>query len=551
MDFFGITISFLGSLGLFLFGLNVLSNALKEAAGPGIKRVLVKMSKTRFRGVLFGTGAAAIIQSSTAVTVMAVGFVNAGLISLVGVVGIIMGANIGTTIMSWFVASAELNLGFLSPDVLGAFAAVIGASVLLFAKKEKTKNIAKVIVGFGVLFIGLSNMPQAVRPLAQLDIVREMFATLSHNPILALLLGILVTGIIQSSTASIGILQSMAMAGMIPWGAAVFIVLGQNVGTCFTTMLTSIGANRNTRAASFVHFIYNMLGAVIFGFGAFVFFTFINPTLGTEAIMATNIAMVHTGYNILLLLALFPLGGIILKLAQRMAGKDKQADINEFDIIGLDASILDTPEYALENVGKVIATLTQKLRSNIILGCEVFANEEYNEADAEAFYGTANKLDEMNEATRRFLTGLYNEELTDDQSIIVAQLVQSLAFLKRISQHSRGFVKQAGLLNEGDYSVSEESLSLFKDALEKTLVCFDNANPAFVAESIPEANRTIINAEELVSMRDDYKLRQRERVLQEEHNFEADIIFMEAFRHFAEIAKQTKSIVEIIANGNA
>jgi len=169
----------------------------------------------------------------------------------------------------------------------------------------------------------------------------------------------------------------------------------------------------------------------------------------------------------------------------------------------------------------------------------------------EAFNATASKIDEINETTRRFLTSLYNEELTDEQSITVAQLVQSLASLKRISQYSRGIVRQAGNANAGDYNISGESLSLFGQALEKTLVCFDNAEWAFTAGDATEVNYTVINADELVAMRDDYKLGQRERVLQEGYNFDADNIFMEAFRHFADIAKQAKSIVGIVINGNA
>jgi phosphate:Na+ symporter len=412
MDYTGIIISFLGSLGLFLFGMTVLSSALQKTAGCKMKQLLGKMSKTRFRGVLFGAGVTAVIQSSTATTVMAVGFVNAGIISLAQTVGIIMGANIGSTTTSWLVSSVEWA-AFLRPDVLGALCTAGGALALLFSKKENIKNISKVAAGFGVLFIGLSQMPAAVKPLAELDAVRGLFMTLGGNPLLALLAGILVTGVIQSSTASIGILQSMAVTGMIPWNAAVFIVLGQNVGTCFTTMLTSIGANKNTRAAAFVHFVYNASGAVIFSIGAFVCFTFITPAFGDTAASSTNVSMIHTGYNVLLLLLLFPLGALILRLAVKMAGEDKMAAAGRCGLTELDESILQTPSYALENSVKAVGKLTGLIRTGAV------SAEDANKASA---------------AITSFLTKLYNEDLGETGKEAVSNLLLELKSLERKGQ---------------------------------------------------------------------------------------------------------------------
>lgn len=552
MDYFGIAISFLGALGLFLFGLKVVSSSLEEAAGPAIKKLLVKMSKTQFRGVLFGTGMTALIQSSTAVTVMAVGFVNAGLVSLIGVVGIIMGANLGTTVVSWFMASAEWNLNFLSPQVMGSIAVLVGASLLLFAKREKLASIAKVITGFGVLFVGLSSMPAAVRPLAELEIVRELFLMLAHNPLLSLLLGIVVTAIIQSSNASIGILQSMAMAGVIPWSAAVFIVLGQNVGTCFTTMLSSLGATKNARAASFVHFIYNMMGAVIFGLGAFAFFSFINTSLGKSTIAATDISMLHTGYNILLILFLFPMGKIILKLALKMAGRDKEVDVNEFEVIGLDANILEMPEHALENSSDVVSSIIGKLRDNILLSTEIFKQASCRSHTLEAlstnFYEAADKVEEINKVARNFLTRLYEEELTDEQTIRITELVQGLTSMKRMSRYTREIARQADhLLHEG-YSLDDESLKLLESMLETSLICFDDGMKALLDHKVKKARKTIVSAEELISMRNDYKLKQKERVFQEGYDFECDVIFMEVLKYISEIARQAESIARIVVN---
>jgi phosphate:Na+ symporter len=527
MDYAGIIISFLGSLGLFLFGMTVLSSALQKTAGCKMKQLLGKMSKSRFRGVLFGAGVTAVIQSSTATTVMAVGFVNAGIISLTQIVGIIMGANIGSTTTSWLVSSVEWA-AFLKPSVLGSVFTAIGAFALLFSKKENVKDISKVVVGFGVLFIGLSQMPQAVKPLAELDAVSNLFVTLGGNPLLAFLIGILVTAVIQSSTASIGILQSMAMTGMIPWSAAVFIVMGQNVGTCFTTMLTSIGMNRNTRAASYIHFVYNAIGAVVYGICAFIFLTFINPAFGETTASSTNISMIHTGYNVLKLLLMFPLGMFILKIAVKMAGKEKTKTQEKCDLTELDESILETPSYALENSVKIINQLRDLLRVNIKTASEIFINQDFKKL--ELFNNDANNADKTNIAVRLFLTKLYNEKLSDDEHKYIATLIHNLTRFERINSHTRGIVKKAEELQDGNLKYSENIKGKLRDLSDKVITCYDEQN----AEK----------ADEIQELYDGYKASHLERVTAGEYCIQSGIIFVEAARHLSRIAANLRSIAE-------
>jgi phosphate:Na+ symporter len=545
MDYTSIIFSFLGSLGLFLFGMTVLSRALQKTAGCKMKQLLGKMSKTRFRGVLFGTGVTAIIQSSTATTVMAVGFVNAGIISLTQIVGIIMGANIGSTTTSWLVSSVEWA-AFLKPDVIGAVCAAGGALMLLFSKKGKVKNIGEVIVGFGVLFIGLSSMPAAVKPLAELDAVRGLFVTLGDNPILALLAGILVTGVIQSSTASIGILQSMAITGMIPWSAAVFIVLGQNVGTCFTTMLTSIGANKNTKAASYVHFVYNAAGAVIFSIGAFVFFTFINPAFGETAASSTNVSMIHTGYNVLLLLFLFPLGAVILRIAMKMAGEEKPSLAGKCELTELDESILETPGYALENSEKAVHKLTGLLRANIVLAAELFVDRKFDKIDS--FNALTADTDRADATIRAFLTKLYNENLSEAENVSVASLLHTLTGLERISNHAKGVVKRAVELRDGKLEYSDEAVMMLRNISEKTVACYDEAVRALTLNDAKHAALAVQGAEEIQELRGDYKAGHLERVSGGSYNVQSGIVFMEAARHMSRIASHSKGIAEAVSD---
>jgi phosphate:Na+ symporter len=535
MDYTGIIISFLGSLGLFLFGMTVLSSALQKTAGCKMKTLLGRMSKSRFRGVLFGAGVTAVVQSSTATTVMAVGFVNAGIISLTQIVGIIMGANIGSTTTSWLVSSVEWA-AFLRPAYIGAVCAVSGAFALLLSKRERVKDIAKVFAGFGVLFIGLSQMPEAVKPIAQLDAVRDLFTALGNNPLLALLSGMLITGIIQSSGASIGILQSMAITGMIPWSAAVFIVLGQNVGTCFTTMLTSIGTNRNTRAASFVHFVYNAFGAVVFSIGAFVFFTFINPAFGAQAASATNVSMIHTGYNVLLLLLLFPLGNVIMKIALKMAGREEEETADEHRFAELDESILETPSYALENSVKAVDKLIGLLRANITSAAAIFTDKKFDEI--ENFYVLAEHVDSANMTIRAFLTKLYSEKLSDTEHVFIAALLHNLTRFERINSHAKGIVRKAEEFRNGKLEYSDEAVAMLRSIAEKTADCFDEAMKHTDVEE---------KENQIQALYERCKAGHLERASGAAYSIQSGIVFLEVARHLSRIASNSKSISETAA----
>jgi len=473
---------------------------------------------------------------------MAVGFVNAGIISLTQIVGIIMGANIGSTTTSWLVSSVEW-MSFLKPVYLGSAFAAVGAFILLFSKKRNVKSIGEVLAGFGVLFIGLSQMPDAVKPLTDLDVVQNAFVTFGNNPLLAMLVGIVVTAIIQSSTASIGILQSMAVTGMIPWSAAVFIVLGQNVGTCFTTMLTSIGANRNTRAASYVHFVYNAIGAVVFSIIAFIFFTFINPEFGTEAASATNISFIHTGYNILLLLLLFPLGAVIMRLAVKMAGREKEEATNKRGLTELDDSILETPEYALKNSLEAVKKLTDELGVQVTDAAAAMKLTDERKAD---FWKKIADTDKLNSMIKTFLTKLHNEKLSDSEHVLVVVLLQNLTSLQRISNHVKGIIKQRDDLKSANLPFTEEDEAMLLDTAEKMSSCYGFAVGAFHeqgAYGTGDSEAAAEKADEVMKIRESYKSGHISRV-SGGANIQTDTILMEIVRHMSRIVYHARSIAE-------
>jgi len=544
MDYITITLNFLGSFGLFIFGITLLSKALQKATGSRMKHVLGNVSKSRFRGVLFGAGVTALLQSSTATTVMAVGFVNAGIIALPQIVGIIMGANIGSTTTSWLISSVEWA-GYLRPAGLGAVSVATGALILLFAKSTRVRSIGEVTVGFGILFLGLSQMPAALSPLVELPIVRQLFITMGQNAILGILAGVFVTAVFQTSAASIGILQSMAIAGMVPWNAAVFIIIGQNVGTCFTAIISSIGTSKNAKATAYIHLIYNVISAIIFGMTAVVYFSLINPILGNMTISATYISMIHTGYNIAALILLFPLGHVILNISIKIAGvgiivgaEDKS------ELLELDESILQTPSYALENIIKSINMLIGLVRANLELGVNIFLNREYKKTDI--FWAKANEIDKVNEKISAFLTLLYNESLSKEETLTVTSLIHTLISLKRISNRVKGFAKLASQMQENNIRYSNSAALKLKQIYDLTLQSYDNMSDAFKYRNMDAVAMTMQNADTVDSLRNSYKSEHLTLASSGGYSVESGIAFSEAARHMARIAHNIKSVVESI-----
>ena len=290
MNYVDIIISFVGGLALFIYGMQIMAQGLQNAAGSKMKQLLKALTQNKVMGVLLGTIVTAIIQSSSATTVMVVGFVNAGLMDLTQSMSVIMGANIGTTVTGWLVSSVEWAK-FLSPAVIAPVVVMVGVIIMITAKNIAHKEISSIIIGFGVLFIGIEMMSNAVYPLRESEVFKTLFVTLGHNPILGILAGAVVTAIIQSSSASVGILQTLAASGLVPFNAAVYIIMGQNIGTCITAMLSGIGASKNAKCASYMHLLFNITGTFLFSVLSILYFKMINPQLGLGSISQTEISL--------------------------------------------------------------------------------------------------------------------------------------------------------------------------------------------------------------------------------------------------------------------
>ena len=362
MDIFNV-LSFIGGIALFLFGMNTMSAALQRAAGSKLKNMLSKLTSSAVKGLLLGAGVTAVIQSSSATTVMVVGFVNSGLMTLRQAVGVIMGANVGTTITSWILSLAGIDGGniflqLIKPSGFVPILSAIGVVLLLFAKTDKKKNIGTTLLGFSVLMFGMETMSAAVKPLAEMPAFVNLF-TLFSNPIIGVLIGMLVTAAVQSSSASVGILQALSATGSVTIASAIPIIMGQNIGTCVTALISSAGTSKGAKRAAMVHLYFNLIGTVIC-MGAFYA---LNAIIGFEFMSAPadylSIAIIHTAFNVITTSVLLPFASKLEKLAVSTVREGR----NNYAGTLLDERLLATPAIAVEqgrNVTSVMAEMVKE-----------------------------------------------------------------------------------------------------------------------------------------------------------------------------------------------
>ena len=352
MDFFDL-LTMVGGLALFLYGMHLLSEGLEKLSGGRLERVLENLTNNRIKAVLLGAGVTAVIQSSSATTVMVVGFVNSGIMKLSQAIGIIMGANVGTTITSWLLSltgieSDNFLLQLVKPTSFSPVLAVIG--VIFILKNGKKRDLGSILVGFAILMTGMDTMSSAMKPLSQVPWFTGLF-TMFTNPVLGLLVGALLTAVIQSSSASVGILQALCATGSISYAAAVPIILGQNIGTCVTAMMSGVGASKNARRASIVHLMFNVIGTAIFLIVFYVLHAFVDFAFMENSADSAGIALVHTGFNVVATLILLPFADYLEKLSFILIRRDDEEERQAMEselFAKMDERFLNTPSFALE-----------------------------------------------------------------------------------------------------------------------------------------------------------------------------------------------------------
>ena len=461
-------------LSFFLYGMHVMSGNLEKIAGGRLETLLKKMTARPLAGLLLGVIVTLAIQSSSAVTVMLVGLVNSGIMNFAQTIYIIFGANIGTTLTAWILSLSGIQsdnffIRLLKPSSFSPVLAVIGVAFLLFSKKDKKKNIGSILVSFAVLMFGMEAMSGAVEGLKNVPEFTHLF-TMFSNPLLGILVGAVLTGIIQSSSASVGILQALCVTGAINFSSAIPIILGQNIGTCVTALISSIGASKNAKRAAFVHLYFNIIGSALFmalfyGINAFAQFAFMD--------MAANemgIAIVHTTFNVLATLVLLPFSDILVKLAT-LTVRDKKTGIEpvEEDFKLLDERFLEKPAFAVEQCIKTAANMADIVRKSVDDAISLFDN--YDSEVAAAIADSESLVDRYEDELGTYLVKVSTKSISEHDSTVVSKLLHSIGDFERISDHALNLCQAASEMNSKKIDFSSEAhkeLNIVQNAVKQT-----------------------------------------------------------------------------------
>ncbi len=441
MDIFSV-FTFLGGLALFLYGMNVLGAALEKQSGGRFERILERLTSSPVKGVLVGAAVTALIQSSSATTVMVVGFVNSGIMQLHQAIGIIMGANVGTTITSWILSLTGIQgdsffMTLLKPSSFSPVLAFLGIVLIMFARSGKKKDIGTILVGFAILMFGMDTMTEAVKPLAEIEGFSNLLV-MFENPILGILAGAVVTGIIQSSSASVGILQALSVTGSITYSAAIPIIMGQNIGTCVTALLSSAGTNKNAKRAAFVHLYFNIIGTVVvmvvfYALNAVFRFAFLEQPIGVA-----GIAVVHTLFNVICTFLLLPFTKQLEALARKTIKGGTPGD-QEFQL--LDERFFATPAFAVQQCRTLAGQMASLAREALFLAMGLM--RKFDASKARAVREMEDRIDLYEDKLGSYLVKLSSNDLTMEDSREVSRLLHSIGDFERIGDHALNILQTA------------------------------------------------------------------------------------------------------------
>ncbi|MDY3861629.1 MAG: Na/Pi cotransporter family protein [Ruminococcus sp.] len=494
MDIFSV-FSLLGGLALFLYGMNILGDGLEKLSGGKLEKTLEKMTSNTMKGFLLGAAVTAIIQSSSATTVMVVGFVNSGIMKLKQAIGIIMGANVGTTITAWILSLSgiqgdSLIMQLLKPANFSPLFAFAGIILIMFSKSDKKHNIGGIFIGFAVLMFGMESMSSAVAPLADVPEFTH-FLTMFENPLFGVLAGALLTAVIQSSSASVGILQALSSTGSITYSMAIPIVMGQNIGTCVTALISCIGAKKNAKRAAIVHLYFNIIGTLVwltvfYSLNAFMQFSFVSEVVGPA-----EIAIIHTIFNLLSTSLLLPFARQLEKLAC-LTIRDKQTDE---ETVFIDERFLNTPAIATEQCTVMAGKMADRAYRTIMDALSLL--KKYDEKKAEQIQESEEKIDQYEDVLGTYLVKLSSRNLTVSDSKEVARLLHCIGDFERIGDHAINILNSAKEMHDKKIGFSDKAkeelqviIGALDEVLETTVVAFQS-NDVSLAETVEPLEQVI------------------------------------------------------------
>jgi phosphate:Na+ symporter len=460
-DFFDL-LKMIGGLALFLYGMHMLSEGLEKISGGKLERILEKMTDSRWKAVLLGAGVTAVIQSSSATTVMVVGFVNSGIMKLSQAIGVIMGANVGTTITSWLLSLTGLEgdsflLKLIKPTSFSPVLAIIGVVFIVFLKNAKKRDIGGILVGFAILMTGMNTMSDAMKPLSENPTFTGLF-TMFANPFLGLIVGALLTAVIQSSSASVGILQALCATGKVTYASAVPIILGQNIGTCVTAMMSGVGAGKNAKRAATIHLMFNVIGVAVF-MAVFYTINFVMPFafLG-ESANSAGIALVHTCFNILATLVLLPFANQLERLSFILIkpDDDENARKEEDEIFArLDERLLATPSFALEQTSACVLKMADLVEEAVNEAMTVIL--DYDKQTVKRIEQREKLIDRYDDEVSGYLVKLSARNLTESDTMKLNQMLHGIGDLERIADHAMNLGELARSMNKKEQHFSSKA----------------------------------------------------------------------------------------------
>lgn len=486
-------LNLIGGLCLFLFGMNVMGDGLERRAGNSLKSLLGKLTNNPIKGFLTGLGVTAVIQSSSATTVMVVGFVNSKIMTLKQSIGIIMGANIGTTVTAWILSLGEISgdnivMKLLKPTSFTPVLALIGIIFMMFAKSGKKKDVGTILLGFATLMFGMNAMSSAVSGLSDMPAFQNLFI-MFKNPILGVLVGAILTAIIQSSSASVGILQALSATGAVSYGAAIPIIMGQNIGTCVTALLSSLGTNKNARRASIIHLLFNVIGTVVWLAVFSIISVAVKPAILDASASYFGIAVSHSMFNVLCTVLLLPMSSLLEKLAYIVVPEGKETE----KVVELDERLLATPTIALQQCYNVAKKMANEAVEGFKLA--ISSAHEYDVEKAEKIRIMESNTDHYEDILGTYLTKLSRSQTTDEDSSEISKLLKAIGDFERISDHSVNILESVEELREKKIEFSADAkkeldvlLNAVSEILGITLDAFnkDDENAVYNVEPLEQ-----------------------------------------------------------------
>lgn len=541
---------------MFLYGMHIMAEGLQHFAGGRMQKLMGFLTKNRIMAILVGTLVTAVIQSSSATTVMVVGFVNAGMLSLAQAVGVIMGANIGTTVTAWIVSMSEWG-SMLKPEFFAPLLLGIGAFAVLFTNSDKKKRVGEILIGFSVLFIGLSFMSDAIRPYRDAPVFSQAFAVLGKNPVLAVLTGAVVTAVIQSSSASVGILQTLALNGVVNWRSAVFITLGQNIGTCVTALLSGAGAGRNGKRASMIHLLFNVFGAIIFGVAMYVLFLLF-PQWGSAAMSSVDISIFHTVFNITCTLVMLPFADWLVDLSGRLVrGSDGLTGAAEGDTDAvrklarrLDKRLLNSPSFALAAAQKEVAEMGRAACLNLETALDAVRDE--GGGKIQEVYEREKDVNGMEKVLTAFLVEVDNLSLTEAQHEQVKNLFYTVSDIERAGDHAENIAELAEGMANNKLSFSKKGKSDLELIAAQTMQALQIAVEARESGSPETAASVLVLEQSVDALEAELREKHIRRLSKGKCGPESGVIFLDIISNLERIADHATNIAEYVsAEGGA